>query len=287
MLISLTVSAYRLSGLRTTDLRAFLAQMVDDLSREPGPHAARPSALRFRAFVEAAGGRVRGQKNKDGDGGGGGGGGKPHSASLVEEEAAADGRPVLPPLLSLDLADEEQFGVLFELLRHRPEVAEAYLNEHVFPATLEFQKQRLSASGQEVGGELLFKRRLGFSGTPSDLLPLESKPCRYEPGDETKMAKVLMDPAVMSLALLDAGWSVNSALDWVATGGYHALIDCGALVTGFSNAGVARRLLERGLVGLKGCVFLNERDEKMVRSHEHRAQERLPLLTLFHRFLVQ
>jgi len=30
---------------------------------------------------------------------------------------------------------------------------------------------KLSASGQELGGDLLFGRRLGFSGAPSTLSP--------------------------------------------------------------------------------------------------------------------
>jgi hypothetical protein len=42
------------------------------------------------------------------------------------------------------------------------------------------QAQRLSASGQELGGGLVFGRRLGFSGTPSDLLPVEMGRCRSE-----------------------------------------------------------------------------------------------------------
>ena len=35
----------------------------------------------------------------------------------------------------------------------------------------EFQQMKLSASGQELGGDLLFGRRLGFSGAPSALSP--------------------------------------------------------------------------------------------------------------------
>ena len=32
------------------------------------------------------------------------------------------------------------------------------------------------------GGDMLFDRRLGFSGTPSDLLPVELGKCEYERG---------------------------------------------------------------------------------------------------------
>jgi hypothetical protein len=43
----------------------------------------------------------------------------------------------------------------------------------VFPTFLRYQQVKISASGQEIGGDILFKRRIGFSGTPSALLPLE------------------------------------------------------------------------------------------------------------------
>ena len=55
-------------------------------------------------------------------------------------------------------------------------------------------------------------------------------------------------------------------LDTVAKGPYHALIDTGALVTGFSNLDVARYLLENGLAerGMEGAVYLDAADRKMV-----------------------
>eukprot|EP00435_Cladocopium_sp_Y103_P008719 s2830_g2.t1 len=45
---------------------------------------------------------------------------------------------------------------------------------------------------------------------------------------------------------------------------YHALIDSGALVTGMSNLEVAQYLLQHGLEGLDGVLFLNERNERVV-----------------------
>ena len=41
------------------------------------------------------------------------------------------------------------------------------------------------------GGDVLFKTRLGFSGTPSDLLPLELGHCHYAAGDDAKMLHIL------------------------------------------------------------------------------------------------
>lgn len=46
--------------------------------------------------------------------------------------------------------------------------------------SLRAQSSRLSASGQELGGDLVFGCRMAFSGTPSDLLPRELGICRYE-----------------------------------------------------------------------------------------------------------
>ena len=46
---------------------------------------------------------------------------------------------------------------------------------HTFHFTLLHSPQglKVTANGQDLGGDLLFQKRLGFSGTPSDLLPIE------------------------------------------------------------------------------------------------------------------
>lgn len=48
-----------------------------------------------------------------------------------------------------------------------------YLDTLIFPETMEHRGLKLAANGQDVGGNMLFDVKLGFSGTPSDLLPLE------------------------------------------------------------------------------------------------------------------
>lgn len=48
-----------------------------------------------------------------------------------------------------------------------------YLDTLIFPETMEHRGLKLAANGQDVGGNMLFEVKLGFSGTPSDLLPLE------------------------------------------------------------------------------------------------------------------
>ena len=61
----------------------------------------------------------------------------------------------------------------------------------VFPDVMRHQGLKISASGQELGGEMIFSRRLGFSGTPSDLLPLELGECHFEKGSDGKMVHFL------------------------------------------------------------------------------------------------
>jgi hypothetical protein len=96
---------------------------------------------------------------------------------------------------------------------------------------------KLSASGQEIGGDLVFGRRMGFSGTPSDLVPVEFRPCQFEEGDDGKIISTLTSPATVSYTTMPGDWTVNSLLNMIATADppYHALIDTGALITGMSN----------------------------------------------------
>ena len=50
--------------------------------------------------------------------------------------------------------------------------------------------------GQELGSDILFGRRLGFSGTPSNLLPVDLVPCHFEQGSEGKILRALTDESV-------------------------------------------------------------------------------------------
>ena len=124
---------------------------------------------------------------------------------------------------------------------------------------------KISASGQELGSGILWGLRLGFSGTPSELLPRELK-CHFEPGSEGKIVYTLSSPRFVDYTLLKR-WTVHELLREVATHKnpqFHALIDTGALVTGMSNKDVAGFLLREGLSGLEGCVYLDENDKQMV-----------------------
>lgn len=90
---------------------------------------------------------------------------------------------------------------------------------------------------------MLFKERIGFSGTPSDLMPRELGTCDFEPGSEGSIVHTLTNPQICSFEVFDADWTVTGLLDRIAVGGFHALIDTGALITGLSNKEVAVYLL--------------------------------------------
>ncbi len=135
-----------------------------------------------------------------------------------------------------------------------------YLNEFIFPAYMRHQIVKLSASGQALGGDMLFGRRIGFSGTPSDLMPIELGECGYEKGSDGLVLNYLTDTQIVSHEVIEEGWTVKSLLDQIANANppYHALIDTGALITGMSNYEVAAYLLATGLSTFEGnTVFIS------------------------------
>ena len=134
------------------------------------------------------------------------------------------------------------------------------------------QVVKLQASGQDLGGEMLFPIRLAFSGTPSTLLPYELGEAHFMAGSDGLIVHTLTDPNIVQCELINEGWTVTSLLNSIASNpNVHALIDTGALITGMSNLEVARYLLSHGLTDFAGVVFLDEFDRKMilVRSTGH------------------
>ena len=139
-----------------------------------------------------------------------------------------------------------------------------YLRKHVFPRVMQHQSFKLQASGVDLGSDMLLGTRLGFSGTPSNLLPMELRPCRFEPGSEAQVVRICTDPQVMSVREIRQG-TVSSIITEVRNGGYNALIDTGALITGYTNQEVCVEVLrDGGAAHVDVAVFLNARDEKMV-----------------------
>merc|ERR1719399_2324188 len=81
------------------------------------------------------------------------------------------------------------------------------------------------------------------------------------------MLTTVLDRTVASYEHLKQGWSVESVLRRIATCDsprYSALIDTGALITGYSNQEVAALLLKEGLEWCEGVVFLDGEDRKQV-----------------------
>ena len=102
------------------------------------------------------------------------------------------------PLRLIDIRDPEQFDIIFSLMSKLPQIAYHYLRDFIFPEVLRYQGLKLSACGQELGGDGVFRRRVGFSGTPSDLIPLELGRCNYEKGTDAKMMHFLTTPRIVS-----------------------------------------------------------------------------------------
>lgn len=222
IIIGLTILAYRYQGLRKLDFEQDVISLLrDEFEKEVGPFQLRKSAQRYETWVVQAGGQIKGKR-----------------AELAEEEERKEeeGSPleeggVVVPLWLLKQSNDEQMAKLFGLLHKQPTTIHWYLENVIFPSFMQHQRMKLSASGQELGGSMLFSTRLGFSGTPSDLLPLDLGKCGYERTSDGKMLNVLTDPTVISVQLAPPGWSVRSLLRHVATASprVNALIDTGAL----------------------------------------------------------
>jgi hypothetical protein len=271
IVIGLTILAFRYEGLRMSDFENVLLELREKLDSEFGPYHKRPSALRYKEWVEAAGGKVRGpREGEDAVAAGGGGGGLLDlDAYAIAPMGRGGGRGAddIWPLHLLDLKDDNHMSITYTLLKDQAKVIEYYLDQFVFPLVMEHHHEKISASGQDLGGEMLFSRRLGFSGTPSDLLPEELGQCQYDEGVDGQILDFLTSESIVSSRMLGPNWTVTKLLDDIATASppFHVLLDCGALITGMSNFEVAKYLLAHGLPSeFDGVVFLDHKDRKMI-----------------------
>ena len=215
---------------------------------ELGPVASRKSNVMYRKWIRDSGGRIRGE---DAD----------PAPALTHEDGS------VVSLRLLKRSNEQQMRKIYLLLRAHPDTVHYYLENFIFPVYMDNKVLKLSAAGCDLGGEMLFSRRIGFSGTPSDLLPIELGRCHYELGSDGQMMAVLTSPDIVSHEVANEAWSPESLLQRIATSvspRFHALIDTGALITGLTNLQVAQRLLALGLPWAEGVVFLDELDRKVV-----------------------
>lgn len=234
VLIGLTILAYRYEGLRKSDFTLVLKHLRECLEEESGPFKDRPAYQRFEHWVLVAGKAIRGSKKR---------GAKfkqKSAANLISESTSTgttiasdfSGKPLyrsslfgkifdieddlIWPLQLIDPKDTEQFKVIFPLLYKLPHPVMYYLNELIFPEVLAYQGLKLSGCGQELGGDMLFGKKIGFSGTPSDILPLELGSCQYERGSDGKVVHYLTSTDVVQLMKVPSQWDARSILELIA-----------------------------------------------------------------------
>lgn len=285
VIIGLTILAYRYTGLRKDDFIDIIDNLTSRFSQEIGPARDRESSIRHEKWIFASGGAIRGLKttrdgkvwnlNKIDDSASGSSSTNASTTTTnnnngnnnnANEEQQKSNKEVVQ-LKFLQKSNKEQMNKLYELVRYEPLVIHHYLQNSVFPQFMRSQKLKISASGQAVGGDILVGKRVGFSGTPSDLLPQELGRCDYETGDDGMMLTTCLDRQITSYEYIDDHWNVEFLLQRIAMSEnprYHALIDTGALITGYSNKEVAQQLLDRGLSWCDGIVFLDDEDRQQV-----------------------
>ena len=240
VLIGLTIVAYRYEGLRSFDVREIVSMLKQSAVREVGSYQHRKSNKQFKKWVDRAKQRLTDDQKSEG-------------ADLE--------------LRTIQVEEPKQLTQAHDLLRYLPDLVYYHLTTLIFPRTMHSQVNKISASGQALGSGMIFKQRIGFSGTPSSLLPTELSPCHFEAASEGKIIATLCDPKLCAHTVypkVGKAWTVEGLLKHIAAGPFHALIDTGALITGYTNFEVAEYLLKVGLRGKLGCVYLDDHGDKRI-----------------------
>ena len=249
VVIGLTVLAYNYEGLRSDHVKMLAKLLKDDHKRQLGKASERPAQKLLDVWIADA--CVKLGKVK----------------------------PAQFPLEYFQTEDEDALGILAGLLCRTsvgdihhgddtstyPSPAKYLLTQAVFPRTMKYQTLKLSACGQELGSDMIFGVRIGFSGTPSDLLPRSLGSCGFEKTSEGEILSTLCKH--VSVEYTPDDWSVEGLLENIARADppVHALIDTGALITGMDNLQVAQFLLADGrLPSMDGVVFLDSANRQMV-----------------------
>ena len=228
--IGLSILAYRYDGLRLSDLHTTMTILKRDFTHQVGPREQRPASVVFDQWRSL---------------------GEHHQSHAIL------------PLSLFQPSDPKQMKALHMAISRLPDTIYHHLRLHVFPSCLNFQEIKISACGHELGSSILFKNRIGFSGTPSNLLPIDLGTCQYEPGSDGRVVHVLSNPEVTTASIKD-NWTAQSLLEDIATANppFHALIDTGALMTGLSNFDVSRYLLRHLPDAFEGVVYLDRWDRQ-------------------------
>jgi hypothetical protein len=144
VILGLTILGYRYEGLRWSDFEDIIANIRSTLTKEIGPYRLRKSSILYSNWVKDAGGFIKGEEN--------------------DLTVPYNPENEVIPLRLLKRSNEDQMKRLYGFLSNHPDTIHFYLENFIFPAYMDSKILKLSAAGQELGGEMLFKRRIGFSG---------------------------------------------------------------------------------------------------------------------------
>jgi hypothetical protein len=213
ILLGLTLLSYRYEGIPEKQFRTVLEHLKKKMQTEPGPYRQRDSRRLFDSWVREA----------------------------QEMNAHLQQKSVLP-LELIELSDPNCIADALAVLTKYFPISLYFLDTLVFKNTLRQKPAKLQASGIDLSSESLFSVRIGFTGTASDLLPdpidpVARKTEKYEKGTEAEIINQLTDPHKVDLLGIKSEWRPETLLERVASASppFHALIDTGALITGFSN----------------------------------------------------
>ena len=231
--IFLTLLAYTHAGLRVSDLLRIVRHLQDRLRNESGILRNRASYLMFENWLRT--------------------------------ERGGDGRLGVSPLHLFRVENEEEMQRFYHHVRFSAQVLQFHLTTFVWPH-LKHRSHRITASSEELAN--LSKRSLGFSGTPTTVLPKAMGRLSLDERAEGAFLKLLSSRScVKDVHVLPVDWDVDQLLTTVANSGAHCLIDIGALVTGFTNAEIAGKLLEKlneEEERFLGIVFIEEGSDRKV-----------------------
>lgn len=196
VIIGLTAAAYRIEGLRSRDVRRLFEGMQKDFSKATNPIAKRPQRIlleRWKALAAAS------------------------WASLNRNEFGEF--PTVPPLELLQINDASHLSIVSSALRLLPAAITEYtvavafsLTQHDVKSSGGYALKKLSASGMDLGSDSLFETCIGFSGTPSDLIPRAMRGevgCIPEKGTDAKVINTMLDPKTVSLHIVDRSVEVR------------------------------------------------------------------------------
>lgn len=240
--IFLTLMAYIHAGLRVPDLFRIVRHLQERLRNESGILRNREAYLLFEQWLEGAEERLN-----------------------------------VSPLHLFRVENKEEMRRFYEHARFNQDVLHFHLQTFVWPH-LKHRSHRITASSEELAN--LSKRSLGFSGTPTTVLPKAMGELALDERAEGAFLKLLTsNSCVQKVTVLPVHWDVDHLLNTVASSGAHCLIDIGALVTGFTNEEIASKLLEKlnnaeqsgGQPKFLGVVFIEEgSDRKVLLTREGR-----------------